>query len=183
MAFLVKVPYTISRKVQSWKGEIIMKKLLLGVLLFALAVPAVKAEVLVVNRQHLALELMREDFKELPQASQKLVVGFLENMQKSIKETELKQAVLPKGVEDTESIDAILPFITGVEQDYYVLASKDAQATQFVGNMLYKKEFRVKDGYFTIPNFIVKYRSYIETRTNLDDFYNDIFKDAEASKK
>ena len=91
--------------------------------------------------------------------------------------------MLPKGIEDTVAIDAILPFITAVEQDYYAVAGKDAQAAQFVGNLLYTSNFQVKNGAFTIPEFIVKYRSYIETRTDLDPFYNDIFADAQAFQK
>ena len=160
-----------------------MKKLLVFALLLAFAAPLVMAQKQINNPKAVVGEGFLEEVKNLPQASQKQVAGFLENLQKTIKATELKKAVLPKGVEDTAAIDAILPFITAVEQDYYAVAGQDAQAAQFVGNMLYTAKFHVKDGAFTIPGFIVKYRSYIQTRTDLDAFYNDIFADAEALKK
>ena len=160
-----------------------MKKLIVLALLLAFAAPLVMAQKQINNPKMVALESTLERLEELPQVSQKQVVGFLENLQKTIKETELKKAVLPKGIEDTVAIDAILPFITAVEQDYYAVAGKDAQAAQFVGNLLYTSNFQVKNGAFTIPEFIVKYRSYIETRTDLDPFYNDIFADAQAFQK
>lgn len=160
-----------------------MKKLVMCVMLFAFAVPFAMAESIVINPQKVALDGAFEDLQKLPKGSQRLVAEFLDSVQKGIKATDLRQAVLPKGVEDTEAINAILPFITGVEQDYYTLADKDAQAAEFVGNLLYTSKFYVKDGAFTIPNFITKYRSYIETRTDLDRFYNDIFADAQAMKK
>ena len=159
-----------------------MKKLIMFAVLFAFAAPFVMADSIKINPKIVFIDGIFESFKELPPTSQNLVTGFLDNLQKAMKETELKKAVLPDGVEDTDAIDAILPFITGVEQDYYALAGKDAQATRFAGNLLYTSRFQVKNGSFTIPEFIVKYRSYIQTRTDLDAFYNDLFEDAQASK-
>lgn len=160
-----------------------MKKLLIFVLLLVLVAPLATAQGQAKKLKAGTIEYDLGQAEELAQVSQILVSDFVANLHKMIQETELKKAVLPSGVEDTDAIDAILPFITGVEQDYYVLAGKDAQAARFVGNLLYTAKFYVKGGVFTIPEFIVKYRSYIETRTNLDAFYNDIFKDAQACKE
>ena len=171
-----------------------MKKLLVLVLLLACTAPMVTAEVLtktpkvaaIVSADQkasvAAITSALEHLKVLPKTSQKLINGFFVELEKTVQKTKLRHTVLPEGIEDTEGIDAILPFITAVKQNYYDLASQDAQAAQFVGNWLYVNPFRVKNGTFTIPEFIVKYRSYAETRTDLDAFYNDIFADAEAYK-
>ncbi len=162
-----------------------MRKLIaLTMLLCAAPLVMAQSETVKVDPVIKTVEAAWGRFERLPTASQVNVVKFLDKLQANIKESGLRALSLPQGVEDTAAIDALLPFVTGVRQDYEELASRDDQAAQFVGYLLYTSKFHLKNKQkLSIPQFIVQYRSYIQTRTDLDSFYNDIFSDAEALKK